>query len=133
MQGLKKRRKDKCAMAGKGKMQTHSRYSNWQFNWCKGDSTFMKWIFEWSWGFHHWGRDGYDQCDKDRIKELIKLWCIKPTPNGTIGIQQSITRRWKWMVNHEICVWYMFTYYKFFLQKFCKIINYMYFLNSIGR
>ena len=31
---------------------------------------------------------------KDRIKELNKLWCIKPIPNGT-DIQQSFTERLK--------------------------------------
>lgn len=30
---------------------------------------------------------------KDRIRELNKLWNIKPTPNGTCGVQQSFTER----------------------------------------
>lgn len=39
---------------------------------------------------------------KDRIRELNKLWSIKPTPYGTIGLQQSPEDRLRIRVGHLI-------------------------------
>ena len=39
---------------------------------------------------------------KDRIRELNKLWNIKPTPYGTIGLQQSLEDRLRIRVAHLI-------------------------------
>ena len=32
-------------------------------------------------------------CLKVKIRELNRLWDIRPTPNGTVGVQQSLTDR----------------------------------------
>ena len=32
-------------------------------------------------------------CLKVKIGELNRLWDIRPTPNGTVGVQQSLTDR----------------------------------------
>ena len=39
---------------------------------------------------------------KDRIKELNKLWCIKPTPNGITEFSNQLPNDWSLFYN----VWY---------------------------
>ena len=40
---------------------------------------------------------------KDRIRELNKLWSIKPTPNGTSGVQQSFKERLQFCLHALVC------------------------------
>ena len=39
---------------------------------------------------------------KQRIKELNSLWDIRPTPNGTVGFQQSLEDRLRIQVQHVL-------------------------------
>ena len=39
-------------------------------------------------------------CLKQRISELNKLWNIKPTPNGVVGVQQSLEDRLRVRITH---------------------------------
>ena len=39
---------------------------------------------------------------KDRIKELNKAWNIKPTPEGTCGVQQSLEKHLKARLEHMV-------------------------------
>ena len=39
---------------------------------------------------------------KDRIKELNKAWNIKPTPEGTCGVQQSLEKHLKVHLKHMV-------------------------------
>ena len=39
---------------------------------------------------------------KDRIKELNKAWNIKPTPEGTCGVQQSLAERLKARIEYLV-------------------------------
>ncbi len=39
---------------------------------------------------------------KDRIAELNKLWDIRPTPEGTCGIQQSLEERLRRCLEHLV-------------------------------
>ena len=39
-------------------------------------------------------------CLKQRIAELNKLWNIKPTPNGVVGVQQSLEDRLRVRITH---------------------------------
>ena len=41
---------------------------------------------------------------KDCIRELNRLWDIKPTPNGTCGVQQSFTERLQFCLHGLVCV-----------------------------
>lgn len=41
---------------------------------------------------------------KDRIRELNKLWNIKPTPIGTSGVQQSFTERLQFCLHALVCI-----------------------------
>ena len=40
---------------------------------------------------------------KDRIRELNKVWNIKPTPNGTCGVQQSFKERLELCLKDLVC------------------------------
>ena len=40
---------------------------------------------------------------KVRIRELNKLWNIKPTPNGTSGVQQSFKERLQFCLHALVC------------------------------
>ncbi len=39
---------------------------------------------------------------KDRIAELNKLWNIRPTPEGTCGVQQSLEERLRHCLEHLV-------------------------------